>query len=115
MSKHIDLTYLESMSGGENEIIVEMIELFKMQVPEFIEEADNAMNNKDWKALGALAHKAKSSVAIMGMNELVDDLNTLETRAKAKENIETYFELVERFKFICIESIVELDEAVANL
>ncbi|OQX98889.1 MAG: hypothetical protein B6I24_04120 [Bacteroidetes bacterium 4572_128] len=114
MGKYTDLEYLESMSGGESEIIIEMIELFKMQVPEFIEEADNSLSNKDWNKLGALAHKAKSSLAIMGMNEAVEDLDFLEINAKDETNIEKFPYIVERFKFYCLQAIEELDEEIDN-
>lgn len=79
---HADLTYLKSMSAGSNELIKEMIEIFSVQVPEFIEELRQHLEKKEFMRLGAVAHKAKSSVSIMGMDELAKDLKTLELLAK---------------------------------
>jgi HPt (histidine-containing phosphotransfer) domain-containing protein len=92
-----DLAYLESMSMGSNEMIVEMIQLFIDQLPEFTEGLAEHLKNKEYIALGALAHKAKSSVAVMGMDALAHDLKTLELSAKAGENPENYPILVQRF------------------
>jgi len=94
---YADLTYLESMSMGSNEMIVEMIQLFIDQLPEFTEGMTQHLGNGDFTALGALAHKAKSSVAVMGMESLAGDLKTLELSAKAGTDQEQYPLLVSRF------------------
>jgi len=94
---YADLTYLESMSMGTNELIVEMINLFIDQLPEFTGGLAEHLNSKDYTALGALAHKAKSSVAVMGMDSLALDLKTLEISAKAGKDPELYPLLVDRF------------------
>lgn len=92
-----DLTYLESMSMGSNELIIEMVQIFIDQLPEFTEGLTAHLQNGDFMALGALAHKAKSSVAVMGMESLATDLKTLELSAKAGKDQELYPILVNRF------------------
>ena len=87
---HANLTYLRSMSAGSNELIKEMIEIFLTQVPGFIEDMNQHLENKEYEKLGALAHKAKSSVTVMGMDELGKDLKTLELLAKKGEEPEKY-------------------------
>ena len=95
---YANLEYLENMSMGSNEMVAEMIDLFIDQIPEFTEGLDALFAQGDFHGLGALAHKAKSSVAVMGMNGLADDLKNLELSAKAGENQSTYPVLIERFK-----------------
>jgi len=94
---YADLTYLESMSMGSNEMVVEMIRIFLDQIPEFTEGLQKLLEEQNYVELGALAHKAKSSVAVMGMNQLADDLKTLELNAKAQTDPESYPVLVNRF------------------
>ena len=94
---YADLAYLESMSMGSNELILEMIQLFIDQLPEFTEGLTAHLSNGEYDALGALAHKAKSSVAVMGMNSLANDLKTLEINAKSGTDPDQYPELVNRF------------------
>ena len=74
-----DLSYLKSMSGDNQELIHEMIEIFTSQVEEFMVEMQDLLDDDDYEALGKLAHKAKSSVAIMGMNNLAKKLKELES------------------------------------
>ncbi|TSA37737.1 MAG: Hpt domain-containing protein [Porphyromonadaceae bacterium] len=94
---YADLTYLESMSPDSNELILEMLQIFIDQLPEFTEGLTEHLKNRDYMALGALAHKAKSSVAVMGMDSLAADLKTLEISAKAGIDQELYPILVNRF------------------
>ena len=68
--KFINTEYLDSVSGGDSEIIKELVILFKDQSFEIYIEMKKLLAEKNYKSLGLLAHKAKSSVAIMGMNDL---------------------------------------------
>lgn len=81
--KHIDLAYLESITDGSKEIIQELITIFIEQVPEFTSDFEDGFNDKDWKKIAAAAHKAKSSVLSMGINDLGNnDLKNLELITK---------------------------------
>ena len=94
---YANLGYLESMSMGSDEMVNEMIQIFLDQIPEFTEGLADLLNQKDFIALGALAHKAKSSVAVMGMDDLASKLKDLELKAKAGEDQASYPALVDEF------------------
>lgn len=79
----IDLSYLESIAEGDKGIIDELITIFLEQIPEFTEGLDKSFAEKRWLNVAAIAHKAKSSVISMGMEELGNrDLKNLELAAK---------------------------------
>jgi len=109
-----DLTYLESMSMGSQEMINEMIDIFIDQIPEFTEGLKEYLMNKDYAALAALAHKAKSSVAVMGMDELTNVLKDLELKAKVGEDVDSYPALVQTFLDQVLKTEVELKAFVAQ-
>ena len=67
------------------------------QIPEFTEGLQEHLTNKDYIALGAIAHKAKSSVAVMGMDELAEVLKNLELKAKVGEDVDSYPAMVQTF------------------
>ena len=67
-----DLNYLKTMSGGDDKFISEMIDLFREQIGEYTELMPRLLHNKEYRDLSKLAHKAKSSVAVMGMNQVAD-------------------------------------------
>lgn len=105
-----NLDYIRSMSGDSPELIIELIDIFNDQVIEFAEIMQDNLNNKDYDALERIAHKAKSTVAIMGMTELTSKLKVLEVNSKKLENIDTFQELVDYFKEESLEAINELNQ-----
>ncbi len=56
--------------------------MFREQVVEIQNEMKDLLAKKDYYSLGLLAHKAKSSVVIMGMNDLGALLKTFELTGK---------------------------------
>ena len=110
----VDLTYLNQMSDGNNELIVEMAEIYKSQIPEFINNLQEAYKNNDWQQLAAIAHKAKSSVAIIGLNNLANELKTLETDAKEGVNTDNYLKIINNFIETAQASIVELENIISE-
>lgn len=103
-----DLNYLRTMSGDNHELISEMIDIFNSQVIEFSADMQNLLNTKDYDSLGKLAHKAKSSVAIMGMNDLSTSLKELEINTKNVTEVESYQDYINFFKSECTQACKEL-------
>jgi HPt (histidine-containing phosphotransfer) domain-containing protein len=111
----IDLTYLKNMSAGNKELILEMISIFKSQIAEFNQNMDNYYAGREFELLGRLAHKAKSSISIMGLNDLAIDLKNFENLAKAGLEVETYPLFIKKFKDETAEAIEELDDVARNI
>ncbi len=79
----INLSYLDSIADGDESIIEELINIFLDQIPEFTEGLDKNLQEENWLMIAAIAHKAKSSVISMGMEDLGNiDLKNLELIAK---------------------------------
>jgi HPt (histidine-containing phosphotransfer) domain-containing protein len=110
-----DLTYLKNMSAGNKDLVVEMINIFKTQVAEFNLGMKELYNNKEYEQLGRLAHKAKSSISIMGLEDLAKDLKTFENLAKAGEEVEKYPVFINKFKEETSVAVEELDEVLNNI
>lgn len=110
----INISYLESVAGGEISIIREIVEIFKTQVPDFISEMRSLLDKKDFHNLGLLAHKAKSSIAIMGMEELALMLKEFEISAREGVNTEKYPLYITRFEKDTEAAIKELDNYLKN-
>ena len=113
-NRYVDLSYLENMSGGSQELVKEMVEIFVAQIPEFILDMKNYLEKKDYQSLGLLAHKAKSSVAIMGMEELAQHLKDFELLAKDELDIEKYPLFIDKFEKDCNEAIEELQKIISE-
>ena len=92
-----DLNYLRTMSGGDDKFIQEMIELFREQIEEYKQDMPALLRNKDYDSLSKMAHKAKSSVAVMGMSQVADLLKELEVLAQEAKEVERYEFMVNHF------------------
>jgi HPt (histidine-containing phosphotransfer) domain-containing protein len=112
--KLINPGYLDSVSGGDVGIIRELVDLFREQVIEIYNEMKSHYSAKNYTELGMLAHKAKSSVAIMGMSELAVLLKTFELQAKEGKDTEKYESWMERFRDDTHEAVKELDDLIKN-
>ena len=112
--KLINSDYLDSVSGGDPQFIAEIVSMFRDQVNEIFEEMKRLHARKDYLALGMMAHKAKSSVAIMGMTELASILKTFELSAKEGKDTELYESYINKFGEDTKNAVTELNDLVNN-
>lgn len=113
--KYIKTEYLEMVAGGDSELLKELVSMFRDQVAEFNYEMKGLFEEKKYKALGNLAHKAKSSVAIMGMDGLSNMLKTFEVQATEAKNSNLYELYIQRFENDTKYALEELDSLIINL
>ena len=83
----IDLAYLNSLSGGSTDFVIEMIQLFLTQSPEFTEKLHREVQEQKWEDLSKTAHKFLSSVSYMGIKEVAKMLKQVENDAKSRQNL----------------------------
>lgn len=112
--KFIKTDYLEMVAGGDRELLNELVNMFRDQVAEFSSEMNNLLREKDFPNLSNLAHKAKSSVAIMGMDSLANMLKTFELQAKESKNQDMYESYISRFETDTRNAIEELEDLLRN-
>ncbi|MFV0377243.1 MAG: Hpt domain-containing protein [Mangrovibacterium sp.] len=109
------LAYLDEVTGGDPEIIKEFIEMFLEQIVEFRTGLQNHLENKRYKELGELAHKAKSSVMTFGMNDLGVRLKQLQLKTQKLEEIDSYEEHVAEFETLISQAETELRNALVEI
>jgi HPt (histidine-containing phosphotransfer) domain-containing protein len=112
--KFINIEYLDTVSGGDTDIIHEIVDIFKEQSIEIHNEMIVLLSENNYPALGLLAHKAKSSVAIMGMDNLAQMLKTFELQAKEGKEAQLYQSYIDRFKFEIDAAILELEDVIST-
>lgn len=113
--KHINLEYLNEMSEGNQDLVRDLITMFIRQVPIFNDQLENYYQSGDYMSLGKLAHKIKSSVAMMGISELTTDMKVLEDMAKRGINAEKYPQYISKFKAVTHEAVDELQVILEQL
>jgi HPt (histidine-containing phosphotransfer) domain-containing protein len=109
-----DLTYLESMSDNNVGFIAEMVSIFREQIEEYKLQLPQLLAKSDYENLSKVAHKAKSSVAVMGMTTEAELLMNLETKAKNGVDVSSYKEIIDAFIENSANALKELDEYLKN-
>lgn len=107
-----DLSYLNQVFQGNREMINNIINLFLQQVPEYIREMEECVRKNEPLSLHPLAHKAKSSVSMLGIKEMETDILQIEQDSKHLRNLDGLPKLVTRVKDNCQIVYGELKEAL---
>lgn len=108
--EYFDFTYLQSISGNNEEFIREMIQTFIQTIPPILTEMNSSVNEEDWEKLSRLAHQIKPSLALMGMNELRTKVNYIEENGKNSSNLNDLPNITYRFINLCEEIIPQLSK-----
>ena len=90
MGHTLDLSYLIEITGGEDDIMIEMIDIFLTESVVVIKNLTKHYNDRDWASLGAEAHKLKPTLLYVGLKELHDVTAMLEKHAKQETMKESY-------------------------
>ena len=93
-----NLTYLKSITPGNNAFAIQVIELFLKEAADNINEITNSCSSNNWSELYKNAHKIKPSIEMLGfpadMKEALLNINVL---SKSETNIEKLVDLVNFF------------------
>lgn len=85
------------MSDGDDKFIKEMIDLFRDQIEEYKQNMPELLHKKDYDSLSKMAHKAKSTVAVMGMKQVAELLKELEVLAHEEKEVDRYESMINHF------------------
>ena len=105
---YTNLTYLRTITDNNKVVIREMIELFFTQLPLFIQNMNQHYDSGQYIALGKEAHKAKSSLQIMGMSELEVDMKKFQLLTIEGIEVESYPAYIRKFEMQCEAAVKEL-------
>ncbi|WP_299826487.1 ATP-binding protein [uncultured Pontibacter sp.] len=99
IKSEVDLTYLQSMSRGNSKFIKEMINLFLVHTPVELVKLETAVTQAQLKDVSEIAHKLKSSVAMMGIENMAKGLKEIEKISKSTGDMgaitSLYHEIIE--------------------
>lgn len=84
----LDLSYLRDIASGSAEFMIEMIDIFLDQTPEYFTQLEAAVAEKNWKGVADVAHKIKPTLAFMGVNSAKQDIEDIEHKARAVNNVD---------------------------
>ncbi len=96
-----DLSYLNQVFQGNQDMINNIIQLFLEQVPQYIGEMEKCVERQDFISLHPLAHKAKSSIAMLGLKNMEQQVITIEEDSRKHRNQIGLGRLVQELRAEC--------------
>jgi HPt (histidine-containing phosphotransfer) domain-containing protein len=78
--KHLNLSYIRSLSGGNNQFVVRMLQTFCKNVPPGIDHLFLAADNRNYHEMQQVAHKLKTMFRYVGVDQVAEYLERLEFR-----------------------------------
>jgi len=95
--QHIDLSYMQSVSGGNKAFEQTVTKQFIDNVPLHLEQLMTAYQNQDFKMVKLRAHDLQSSAAIMGLLPLLEEkLDILELATEQNATLQQILNDVEK-------------------
>jgi HPt (histidine-containing phosphotransfer) domain-containing protein len=108
MSKQYSLNYLESISGGDEDFIKDMIQTFVKSVPEELNKIGSSIKQSNWRKTGEDAHKFGSNLLYLELDELKEIVIAIETYGLEMEHTEEIPVLFEKLSAGCYQIIEQL-------
>lgn len=109
-----DFGFLNKISGGDPEFILEMINSFKEMTPDFINNSKRFLTEANYDALGKEAHKFVTGASFLGMKHIEANLAFIEEYTKKGINLEMIPDLLQTV-IMDIEEVVQLMNTEFNL
>lgn len=106
----VDLSYLRDVASGSTEFMIEMIDIFLDQTPEYFEKLDQAVKDKDWKTVADVAHKIKPTLIFMGVDVTKHDIGDIERKARNLEYLEDIEPQFNSIKLMSAQLFKRLEE-----
>lgn len=114
-NKVTDLNYLRDISTGDDQMVIEMVEVFLNSYKEALSEMQELNDNQDLEELRARAHKFKPNLAYMGIAKGTEKIQELEEQAKNKISGPEINNTLTELNNICEDASVELKQELDNL
>lgn len=103
-----DLSYLRSVSNGNENFIADMVATMKDSLPKSVNEILDAAAKNDYPKLAKALHKISPSLPMMGLDELKAELVLIQGDLKNKSNHNTILERVQSLCRIIIGAVKAL-------
>lgn len=115
--KHLQLDFsqLQMLTGDDNEFMIEILSMIVEESPGALEEMYQLLESKQYAALSGRAHKYKSTVSILGNQELLDLMKEIENEAAGDCRHDKLVAQVQLFDSICHGMLEQLQAELARL
>ncbi len=108
--KLYDLSGLQEIHQDDESFIRIIKDAFINHTPSDANKMLNACNAGDWAQVSFMAHKLKSSIDILKIMSIKDDIRTIETNAKLQTSLHSIPELVQKVNIVITMTAKQMNE-----
>lgn len=109
--RKFNLEGIRKFVGGDEEAVKNMIHVFLDAIPISLKKFNKAFQEKDYSQLAFYAHKIKSSIDILNIDDLKQDIRTIEHNAKTGTGLDQIPALHKKVNQVIQEVINELNKS----
>jgi hypothetical protein len=106
--KLYDLTMIREIAHGNNDFVKKMMGLFNDTIPPAVTELKQHLADRNWSAMGAVAHKIKPSIDTMGITILKEDIRAVEKSGKELNDLENVPALMNKIELVINKIISDI-------
>ncbi len=115
-STKINLSYLLNLSKGNNQFVLQMLNLFLEQNPSDLKQLADEIKNNNFLNASAIAHKMKTSVSFLGLSEVLNpDLETIEHARETVPDKDLLMEKFHNIETILNTSFADVEKEIGKL
>ena len=108
---YLNLSYIRNLSGGNNQFVVRMLQTFCRNAPAGVDHLILAGHEGNLHDMRQLAHKLKTMFRYVGVDQVADNLERLESRANDLTEIERE-NLLTQIEHAAKRSIIEAQDVI---
>lgn len=105
-----DLSMIESISGGDQQFIKQMVKLFLDNMPQNIEILKRSVEDENWEQMWKTAHKMKSTIDSLNIVELKQEIRAIELSGKKLEGLELIPSIVQKVEKVLQDCMDDLQK-----
>ncbi|MCG3166943.1 MAG: Sensor histidine kinase RcsC [Bacteroidia bacterium] len=106
---------LRELTGDDDAFMAEMIEIYLRNTPSMLKELKSSFKKQDFETLKRMAHKLKSSLGMMGMNESLTIADSIEHFDESNVDQSILKLQIERLSDLISASLNELKKELQKL
>lgn len=111
----LDLSFLDEATGGDIELKTKLIEIILREAPDELDNMEQYCAEKNWDRLRAVAHKFKSNVTYMGLNQISETVKNIQLYAETRQHLDILPDMVAKVSHTCRKSCTLLQKELEQL
>ena len=115
VNQQIDLNYFSIMTGGDRDLQIKMMEIMMDETPAELALLQQHLKAQNWDGIRAVAHKMKSGMQYLGLNDVLNLVKDIELSAKEKTNLELLPEKINTVVLSCEPALSQLKQAFEKI